>query len=266
MAKRERLTITLRRDLLKQVDNMIDGKGARNRSHAIERILVEKFGDALVRRAVILGGGKGVSVEGYDHPTSPLLVEHEGKKLIEWHIDKLKSIGIEEVILAVGTFGDDVRAFVDDGARYDIKVIYFERDYGTASALRQAQSILKDTFIMFNGHTIVEEIDIEDMLVAHKNTKSLATIGLTTVPNPADYGQIILRGTKVVGYAEKPGPEGTVSYIVNAGIYIMEPGVCELVRPDAESLEHDIFPQLLAKESLRGYLIDVPWRCVKGKE
>lgn len=210
-----------------------------------------------------MGGGSGVKVKGYKELTSPLLSKYKDKALIEWHIEKLKNIGVEEIILAVGVFGDDVRAFLGDGSCYDIRVLYFERDYGTASSIRQARNLLKDTFIMFNGHIIVEDVDIKEMFLAHKNSKALATIGLTTVADPSDYGQITLKGSNITKYIEKPGKNKTVSHIINAGIYILNSEACNFVKPEEESLEKDIFPKLASSGELNGYMIDVPWQRIK---
>ncbi len=266
MSKRDRITTTLRKDILRRVDALVDGGKIRNRSHAIESILNDKFGDSLVRTAVILGGGQGVKVLKYNDLTSPLLSLHKNKTLIEWHIRKLKDVGVEEIILAVGSFGDDVRDFLGDGSQFGVKIIYFERDYGTASSVRQARNLLKDVFIMFNGHIIVEDVDIKEMFIAHKNSKALATMGLTTIANPADYGQVTLKGDTITKYVEKPGKNKTVSHIINAGIYILDSSVCELVKPDEESLEIDIFPRLVKEGKLKGYMIDVPWRRIKSKK
>ncbi len=263
MNKRDRITITIKKDILRQVDALVDGDKIRNRSHAIESILNDKFGDSFVRTAVILGGGSGVKVSGYTELTSPLLSRYKKKTLIEWHIEKLKKIGVEEVILAVGVFGSDVRKFLGDGSVYDIRVLYFERDYGTASSIRQARNLLKDTFIMFNGHIVVEDVDIKEMFLAHKNSKAFVTMGLTTVANPSDYGQVTLKGSNITKYVEKPGKSKTVSYIINAGIYIINSEVCELVKPEEESLEKDIFPKLAKNNKLNGYMIDVPWQRIK---
>lgn len=262
MRTRERITITLRQDFLAQVDDYIGRGKARNRSHAIERILAAKFGDHNIRRAIILGGGEGVVVDA-ENRTSPLLARHNGRPLVEYHIEKLKSMGVEEVILAVGPFGEDVRAVVGDGSSYGVKVVYFVHGSGTASVLRQAQSMLTETFVMFNGHIIVDDIDFDDMLITHKNRKGLATVALTTVSDPGGYGQLVMRGTNVVNYVEKPGKKDTVSHMINAGIYVMEPAVCDLVESEEKSLERDVFPVLAQQGELSGYMLDVPWSRVK---
>ena len=261
MPLRNRISITLRKDLLQQIDYAIQQGDAQNRSNAIEQVLMEKFGNAHARRAVILGGGSGVDVDGVR--TSVLLATVDGKVLIDRHIERLKAVGVEEIILSVGAFGDAVRSVVGDGSRYDISIVYFERDHGTASVLRKARSLLKETFIMLNGHIIIDDVDFEDMILAHKNMRALCTIGLTTIAQPGNYGQVKMRGSHVVQYVEKPGDKESISHIINAGIYIIEPAVCALVRPDEASIEQNIFPLLTRKGMLQGYLLDTPWQRYK---
>ena len=264
MVNRERITITLRNDILRQVDSMIDGRDIRNRSHSIETILDEKFGDLSIRKAIILGGGRGVEIDGYSDRTSPLLLKYKGKRLVEYHIEKLKEIGVSEIIFAIGMFGEDVRDIVGNGDKYGLKVMYFERDYGTASVLRQARSLLKDTFLMINGHVITTDIDINDMFIMHKNNKCLITIALTTVSKPGGFGQVVLKGNRVIDYIEKPEQNKTISHIINAGVYIIDPEVCDMVKIGEESLEKNIFPRLARDGKLSGYLIDTKWKCIKN--
>ncbi len=256
MITRERLTITLRRDLLKHLDATIDGKTVRNRSHAIERVLAEKFGDTFARTAVILGGGEGVRGDDGTR-VSPLTVSVDGVPLVERHIAMLKDAGVTTVILAVGRFGDAVRAIVGDGARFDIKVMYMENDHGTAGVLRQARSILRETFVMFNGHIIVEDVDLVDMFVFHKHARAQLTMAVTPVADPHAYGMVRMRGNRITAFVEKG--DAAISHLINAGMYIVEPEVCDLVRPEEESLERDIFPHIVAQQKMFGYLLDRQW-------
>lgn len=260
---RERITVTIRGSLLRQVDNLVDGKTSRNRSNAIENILVEKFGDTSVRQAIILGGGKGVAGDN-GAMISPLLVDVNGKLVIERHIGQLKEAGVEEILLAVGQFGDDVRAVVGDGSKYDVKVSYFERDHGTASILRQAKSLLDESFLVLNGHILFKSVDIEDMIVFHKNSKSSCTMSLAAVESPSGYGQALLRGSRIVEFLEKP--KKTLSCLVNAGIYVMDPLVCDMVTPETMSLENEVFPVLAQNGKMSGYVLDVAWRRISDYE
>lgn len=260
MRKRDRLTITLRNDVLAKVDHYIADGGARNRSQAIEMILEQGLGAASVHRAIILGGGSGMKLQGIDHMTSPLLVRYKGQPLIIHHINRLKGVGVDEIILAVGEFGEDVRAVVGDGSGFGVRLIYTSENAGTASVLRDVQSMLSETFIMFNGHVVVEDVDFDAMITAHKDHKALATMALTSVADPEGFGQIVMRGSRVVRYVEKPSKDDMVSHIINAGIYIMEPEVCGLVESEERSLERDVFPALVDEGDLSGYMLDVLWR------
>ncbi len=261
MITRERLTITLRKDLLRCIDDNIDGKTIRNRSHAIEKVLIEKFGDAFLKTAIILGGGKGITIDGV--PTSPLCVNVDGIPLVERHISLLKDVGVTTVILAVGDFGGPVRKIVGDGSRYNIRVVYVEHDHGTAGVLRQMRSLLSEPFIMFNGHIVVQDVDLLDMLALHRTTHALGTIAVTTISDPESYGIVRLRGVRIVEFLSGDR-SSTSSHLINAGMYILDPSVCTMVRPGEESLEHDIFPQIIAQRKLYGYMLDVPWKRIKA--
>lgn len=257
---RERITVTIQGSLLKQLDHMIDGETVRNRSHAIEKVLIDKFGDIIVPQAIIFGGGKGVSVKGSEKLISPLLFPIDGEMLIDRHIKQLKKAGVEEIFLSVGTFGDEVRKVVGDGSKYDMKVLYFERDHGTASILRQAKDLLKESFLVLNGHILFESVDIEDILVFHKNNKSLCTMSLVAVGDPRSFGQALMRGNRVSKFEEKPAE--ILSYLVNAGIYVVDAAVCKMVTPETVSFEKEVIPKLAEEKQLFGYVLDQPWQRI----
>ncbi len=265
MKQRDRLTITLRKNILQRLDATIDGREIRNRSHAIEKILSDAFGDAPVKKAIILGGGGGVLHKG--KATSPLLVLHEGRALIDWHIEKLKSIGVEEFILSLGPLRSDVEDYVGDGARYDVVISYVNGDDdGTATALRHAQPRIHDTFIVMNGHVMLHDIDLVDMILFHKDRNATLTMAVTTVVDPSGLGQVHMRGAYITDFSDKSNEVvfDEPSHMVNAGLYIIEPELCDIVTDEDQMIERDIVPRLIASHDVCGYVIDVPWSRVKN--
>lgn len=255
--RRERVTITLQESVLKKLDKLVDGRTIRNRSHAIESILLERFKSKIFNCAVILGGGKGIELSGKN--ISKLLLPLNGKTVIEHNIEILKSYGITDLIFSLGTLGDQVREKLGDGSNYGIKIIYFERDRGTAGVLRQAKSILENTFLMMNGDILLSTIDLEDMYEFHKSSGGWATILLATADSSAALGSVQMRGNQITRFLEKPAEGEKSSHLVNAGIYLFNPEVCESVSPEIPSLENDIFPALAKRGKLFGYLFDGEW-------
>lgn len=255
--RRERLTITLRSDLLKKLDRMVDGNTIRNRSHAIESVLTNQLKSSILSCAVMLGGGEGIEFEG--KKISKLLLPINGKTIIEYNIEVLKSYGITNLIFSLGSMGEQVREKLGDGSKYGIKLMYFERDRGTAGVLRQAKSFFEDTFLMMNGDILLENIDLVDMYEFHKNSAGKATMLLATTNDSTGLGSISMKGNMIVKFVEKPQKSKNVSHLINGGVYLFNPEVCSMVSPETFSLEHDIFPKLAEEKKLFGYLLDKKW-------
>lgn len=261
---RKHLTITLDEALLKLLDKKIDGHAIRNRSHAIETFLSEKLRGSLLKKAIILGGGEGVEIDG--KTISKLMLPINGKTLIEKNIEVLKKYGITDIILSLGQYGGQVREKLGDGSGLGVKTLYFERDLGKAGVLRQAKSLLEETFLMMNGDILLEDIDLGDMYEFHKANKGKGTIMLATVNDPSLLGSVFMKGTLITRFVEKNLKEGMSSHLINAGVYFLEPSVCSMVLPDPQSLEHEIFPAIAKEQKLFGYIISNRWVHLHGKK
>src|SRR5690349_2187095 len=97
---RERLTITLRNDLLKSLDAVIDGERLRNRSHAIEYFLSRSLGAKAVK-VLILAGGKPVYFESEKKTLPKTMVKIAGKPLLEQTLLRLKNFKLTEVVISL---------------------------------------------------------------------------------------------------------------------------------------------------------------------
>jgi len=96
----------------------------------------------------------------------------------------------------------------------------------------------------------------------HKETGASATIVLTRVSNPTDYGIVITeKSGQIKKFLEKPGWGEVFSDTINAGIYVLEPEVLKHVKTDMEfDFSKHLFPKLLELgEPLYGYTADGYW-------
>ncbi|MBI4450752.1 NDP-sugar synthase, partial [Candidatus Woesearchaeota archaeon] len=140
-----------------------------------------------------------------------------------------------------------------------VSITYVEEaePLGTAGPLRLARHMLTDTFVMCNADEL-KEIDLHDMLAFHKSNSAQATIALTTVDNPCAYGVARLKGNQIMEFIEKP-KNCKPSNLINAGLYVLEPSVIDLVPEGAASIERDVFPKLAQKGALYGYPFHGQW-------
>ncbi|TAL63567.1 MAG: hypothetical protein EPN88_12000, partial [Bacteroidetes bacterium] len=132
---RDRLTITLRKDILKKVDQLIDGSTIRNRSHAIETLISRSMAPK-IDTALILAGGDEVLL-----------------KPLESTINLLKNNGITDVILTIGPSGNKIRSFFGDGSKFGVRIRYSEerKRLGTAGSLRNASHLINGSFVAIHG-------------------------------------------------------------------------------------------------------------------
>ena len=256
---RERLTITLRKDLLTELDNRVDGIKVRNRSHAIEVLLSKVLESGKVKKAIILAGGKGTRMRPLTYEMPKPMIPLKGKPLIQHIIELCRKYEIREIILSIGYMGDKIRDHFGDGGHLgvDIKYVEEKEEMGTAGPLLLAKQHLNGPFLMFNGD-VLSNIDLTDFIGFHSEQNALATIALTQVEDTSSFGVARLKGHRIVGFIEKP-KGGEDSKLINAGVYILQPEVLGYIPKGKSMLERDVFPKLAEEGKLFGYPFDGQW-------
>ena len=255
---RSRITITLKKELLKNIDEIVDGTKIKNRSHAIEFLLSKDFEERKIKTAVILAGGEGVKIKKGTKNISRILIPYKNKLFVEHIFDWLKKEGIEEVIISAGNLGKEVKERIGDGSKFGMPVFYLSKDTGTASILKYLSNIVDETFLMINGN-VLASVDLGEMFDFHKKCGGLCTIGMISVKEPSAFGTIKLKGSRIIDFIEKPKMGKEESYLINAGVYVMEPEICGIIAADCLSLEKNLFPALAKKGNLFGYYLQEKW-------
>jgi len=265
--ERERLTITLRSDLVDLLDSRIDGYRLRNRSHAIEYYLSRELGGKL-SRAVILCGGNGVQLRPFTYELPKALIPVKGRPLLEHTIDMLRDQGIRDIVLTVDYLGDKIEQHFGDGAKFGVKIQYVQlkKPAGTAGSLSAVENVIgTQPFLLLYGD-VLASIDYQELIEFHANHKKLVTMAVTSHADPSAAGAVSLRGSKVVSFTEKPKTAGH-SRLISAGIFVMEPAIfATLVATKPASLEEMVFPQLVDKGEIVGFVFDAPWYDITTPE
>lgn len=257
---KERLTITLDTDTLNLLDNKIDGKKIKNRSHAIEVLLHRVLGNNHPKKAILLLGGKGTRLRPITYEVPKALLPVQGKTVPEHLIELFKKFDITDLIFSVGYKADKIMSYYGDGSKYGVKITYVKENeaLGSAGAIKLAANHLDETFIVTNGDEL-KDIDLEEMFLFHKQNKALVTAALTTVSDPSAYGVAKLEGSKILEFVEKPKKEDAPSKLINSGLSIWEPEAIALIPEGFSMYEKDVFPVLAGKKRLYGYIFSGQW-------
>lgn len=262
---RERLTITLRGDLLKQLDDIIDGVQIRNRSHAIEYLLSQSL-TPKISQAVILAGGKGVKMRPLTYEVPKALIPVSGKPAIVYAIEMLRDAGIRDIIIAIGHLGNKIKEELGNGKKYGVNINYSEETtpLGNAGALRNAFPFLqKKPFIVMNGD-VLTNLNLSDLVSFHEEDRFIATMALSTESNTKGYGVALLRGEKIVGFIKQDNKQTT--QLVNAGVYVMNPSILDYIPTHGPAILEDVFVKLAQEGKLAGYTFEGAWYEVSTPE
>jgi mannose-1-phosphate guanylyltransferase len=217
-------------------------------------------------QAVVLVGGEGTRLRPLTltrpKPALPLVDRPFIRYLVEW----LSRHGIDEVIMACGFRADGLRTALGDELPGGPSIAYLEEPepLGTAGPVRFAadSGLLGERFMVLNGD-LLTDLDLTALQRQHDETGAVATIGLYPVDDPSHYGLVRRRENgEVLGFLEKPDPAEIDTDEVNAGAYVLERSVVDLIPPGgAVSIEREIFPRLVGQglfgRRLEGYWMDI---------
>ena len=214
-------------------------------------------------KAIVLAGGYATRLRPITYVLPKLLFPVLGKPMIFWTLDLLKKVGVEEVVLGVNYLADLLRNEV--GSNYEgIEIKYsLERSpLGTAGPMKLASEATRfgETFFAMNGD-VIADIDLNMMLARHAQSGALVTDALYEVKDPTRFGVVQLdKQGRIQRFIEKPTAKKAPSHLINAGIYVIEPQVLDMIPANRKvSLEREIFPLLVKDQKLMGCPFEGDW-------
>ncbi len=215
-------------------------------------------------RAVLMAGGSGTRLRPLTCDLPKPMVPMLNRPIAEHIINLLKRHHITEIIATLYYLPDVMRDYFQDGSDFGVQMTYAveeEQPLGTAGCVKNIQQWLDDTFVTISGDAITD-FDLQAAIAFHREKKSKATLILTRVPNPVEFGVVITdKDGKIKRFLEKPSLSEIFSDTVNTGTYILEPEVLDYLPENEESdFSKDLFPLLLEKgEPMYGYVADAYW-------
>lgn len=199
-------------------------------------------------KAVVLAGGEGVRMQPLTFTRPKSMLPIGTNPIIDYVLAHLIRGGFQEIIIAVGYKKEQIIDHVGDGSQHGIKVSYVAEPrgerFGTAGVLRLAEHLLDDMFLVAQADNLTD-IPLAEVVNFSQKHEGDATIVLTEVEDPSQFGVAVLdEGGRIKNFQEKPTPAQALSYLVNAGFYILKPEVLDHIQPKWD-FAHDLFPHLL---------------------
>ncbi len=211
-----------------------------------------------------MAGGSGTRLRPLTCDLPKPMVPVLNRPIAEHIINLLRRNGIDEVIATLHYLPDVMRDYFQDGSEFGIQMTYAveeDQPLGTAGCVKNIAELLDDTFLVISGDSITD-FDLRAAIAFHRSHNSKATLVLTRVPNPLEFGVVITdENYRIRRFLEKPSSSEIFSDTVNTGTYILEPEVLNYLPPNQEmDFSKDLFPLLLQEgEPMFGYIAEGYW-------
>ena len=211
--------------------------------------------------AVILVGGQGTRLRPLTDRTRKDMLPLVDRPLLSYTFEHLARYGVERAIVSCGYLPHQIgSAFGSAYGKVALEYAVETQPLGTGGAIGFAARELDSSFFALNGDSL-READLAELVRFHRSTGAKATILLTPVADPSRYGLVrVAADGRVESFLEKPRPEEIDTDLINAGFYVLEPEVLELV-PDgrAVSIEREVFPRLAENGTVYGIALPGYW-------
>ena len=210
----------------------------------------------ILLKAVILAGGYGTRISEESHLKPKPMIEIGGMPLL-WHIMKIYShYGINEFVICCGYKGDMIKEYFSkfDFPLWNVQLVDTGLNTMTGGRIKRIQNHIDDTFCVTYGDG-VSDVNINDLILFHKEKKSLAT--LTAIHPPERFGVLELSGNNVVEFHEKH--QGESSWI-NGGFFVFEKEIFDYIKNgDSTTLERTPFETLAKEKKLTAFKHEGFW-------
>jgi len=172
-------------------------------------------------KAVIMAGGEGSRLRPLTCNRPKPMVPIFNKPMMAYIVELLKRHCINDVAVTLQYLPQDIRDYFGNGSEFGVNMKYFVEDYplGTAGSVKNASSFLDDTFIVISGDALTD-FDLSKAIDFHRRKGAMATLVLTRVKTPLEYGVVITsHDGSIKQFLEKPSWGEVFSDTVNTGIY-----------------------------------------------
>jgi mannose-1-phosphate guanylyltransferase len=217
-------------------------------------------------KALLLAGGLGTRLRPLTENMAKPMALVGNRPWLEHLVTHLKRQGIHDFVIAVKHYPEMIQEYFGDGQAWGVSIEYAVEKtlLGTAGAIKNAERLLGDRFLVVNAD-IIHEASLIPLLEFHMQHKGAVTIGLTEVEDPSQYGVVELTWSgEIVRFVEKPDKSQAPSRLINAGIYVMDKEVLKWIPQGREvSIERETFPLLIEQgvgvygKTIDGYWMDM---------
>lgn len=226
----------MRRETLHQIP-ALDDQGRVMRLFLLEELIKPKKRPNAV---IVMAGGRGMRLHPLTKDCPKPMLRVGGKPLLEIILGQCIDAGFQHFYLSVNYLKNQIKDHFGDGGRWNVRIDYLEetQPLGTGGALSLLPEKPTEPLLVLNGD-VLTRVDYGRLLRFHHEHQAEATLCVREHSTQIPYGVVRMDELHVLSLEEKP----VLSHYVNAGIYLLDPALLDLVPQD----QFFDMPQLLEK-------------------
>ena len=174
-----------------------------------------------------MAGGEGTRLRPLTSNSPKPMMPIANAPMMEHIVRLLREHGFDDIVVTVAFMANHIRNYFGDGSELGVRMVYAteETPLGTAGSVLNARDELDERFLVISGD-VLTDIDLTSVVRFHEEHGALATIALTPVENPLEFGIVITREDgSIERFLEKPTWGQVFSDTINTGIFVLEPEI-----------------------------------------
>ncbi|WP_435627918.1 nucleotidyltransferase family protein [Candidatus Ferrigenium straubiae] len=236
---------------------VVDKAGRVVRLETHDELLAPKERDNLV---VLMAGGLGVRLRPLTENCPKPMLKIGGRPILETILLNFIEYGFRRFYLSVNYMSEAITEYFGDGSRWGVDIRYLRESQklGTAGALSLLPERPNSPILVMNGD-LLTKVNFTQLVDFHGAHRSKATMCVREYDFQVPYGVVKMDHHSITAIEEKP----VQTFFVNAGIYMLEPEILDMI-PKSDFFDMPtLFDRLIADRSktiafpVREYWLDI---------
>lgn len=197
-------------------------------------------------QAVVMAGGFGTRLRPLTIDTPKPMLPIGDRPLLEHIVERLRVAGIHQINITTHHLPEKIKEHFGDGTEFGVNIRYVSEDkpLGTAGAISLMDR--PDAPLLVINGDILTQVDLQAMVRFHREHQAELTVGVRQYEFKVPYGVLECDGPRVKQIREKPSHR----FWVNAGIYLLQPELYQLIPKDRRFDMTDLIEKLLVEDKL----------------
>jgi NDP-sugar pyrophosphorylase family protein len=226
---------------------------------------------------MVFAAGQGQRLRPLTETLPKALVTVGGRPMIDYPLLLLRRYGIREVVINLHHLGEQIEAYLGDGAKLGLKIRYSREPelLDTGGGLLQARDFLQDqTFIVINTDVLID-LPIDELIAFHRQRGAAVTLVVRADKDADRYGSMEMDGEgRIYRFLNASAPHRhptAGAKLMFTGVQILEPRVFDFMPsvhvPQKFGTTKHTYPRMLsAGEPLYGFRFDGYWHDLGTEE